>query len=145
MELTTPNSRVPNSGSWKPGQSGNLAGKPVGARHRFSRAFLENLAEIWSAEGRNAMLVTAKTSPSTFFAVASRLIPADVKLTVEQTFGGLSPEDLALLQAAKECIPDANNKTPAEVLAYCRDALRAHAAKPIHNLARELGSRWVAS
>jgi hypothetical protein len=39
MELTTPNSRVPNSGSWKPGQSGNVGGKPVGARHRFSRAF----------------------------------------------------------------------------------------------------------
>jgi hypothetical protein len=42
MELTTTNSRVPNSGSWKPGESGNAAGKPPGARHRFSRAFLED-------------------------------------------------------------------------------------------------------
>jgi hypothetical protein len=77
------------------------------------------------------MLITAKTAPSTFFAVCARLIPADVKLTVEQTFGGLDAADLAVLQAIRELIPDANSRSPADVLAYVRDALAAHAATPV--------------
>jgi hypothetical protein len=66
---------------WKPGQSGNLNGRPVGSRTVFSQAFLKDLAEVWSDEGREAMLKTAKTNPTVFFATCARLIPQDVKLT----------------------------------------------------------------
>jgi hypothetical protein len=41
------------------------------------------------------MLSTAKLNPAVFFATCARLIPADVKLTVQQTYGGLVPEDYA--------------------------------------------------
>jgi hypothetical protein len=70
---------------WKPGQSGNPNGRPVGTRQAFSAGFLKDLAEVWQAEGKGTMLHTAKTQPTTFFAVCARLIPGDVKLTVEQT------------------------------------------------------------
>jgi hypothetical protein len=110
--------KTENRGRWQPGQSGYPAGKPPGARHRFSRAFLEDLAEIWSAEGRNATLVTAKTNPSTFFAVCARLIPANVELTIKETYSGLSAEDMAILAALEQSIPDANSRSPAEVLSY---------------------------
>jgi hypothetical protein len=123
--------KTENSGRWKPGQSGNPTGSMPGARHRFSRAFLEDLAEIWSAEGRNATLVTAKTAPSTFFAVCARLIPANVELTINETYGGLNADDMAILAAIKQSIPDANSRSPAEVLAYVRDTLRAADAKLI--------------
>jgi hypothetical protein len=73
---------------WKPGQSGNLNGRPVGSRTVFSEAFLKDLAEVWSDEGREAMLKTAKTNPTVFFATRARLIPQDVKLTVEQQLPG---------------------------------------------------------
>ena len=66
---------------WKPRQSGNLNGRPVGSRTVFSQAFLKDLAEVWSDEGREAMLKTAKTNPTVFFATCARLIPQDVKLT----------------------------------------------------------------
>ena len=46
----------PNLKAWKPGQSGNLNGRPVGSRTAFSAGFLKDLAEIWSEEGRGAML-----------------------------------------------------------------------------------------
>jgi hypothetical protein len=121
MELTTV-----NSGQWKPGQSRNLNGRPVGSRHQFSGAFLRDLAEVWQAEGRGTMLHTAKTQPATFFAVCARLIPSDVKLTVEQTYAGLSAEDFAVLRAIGEAIPDANNQSPQ---AFVRDAVRAAGAK----------------
>jgi hypothetical protein len=57
---------------WKPGQSGNSNGRPVGSRTVFSQAFLKDLAEVWSDEGREAMLKTAKTNPTVFFATLFR-------------------------------------------------------------------------
>ena len=58
-------------------------------------------------------------------------MPANVQLTIEQTFSGLSAEDLAIFQAIRECIPDANSRSPAGVLEYVRDTLRAADAKLI--------------
>jgi hypothetical protein len=63
--------------------------------------------------------------------VCARLIPSDVRVSVEQTFGGLTAEDLAIFRAIREAIPDANARSPAEVLEYVRDTLRAADAKPI--------------
>ena len=58
-------------------------------------AFCRDLAEFWQAHGKNTMLHTAKTQPTTFFAVCARLIPNDVRVTVElpQPPGNLSMED----------------------------------------------------
>ena len=41
---------------WKPGQSGNLNGRPVGIRQAFSAGFLRDLAEVWPEEGRETMV-----------------------------------------------------------------------------------------
>jgi hypothetical protein len=114
---------------WKPGQSGNLNGRPVGSRTVFSEAFLKDLAEVWSDEGREAMLKTAKTNPTVFFATRARLIPQDVKLTVEQQLpGNLSMEDWQVMKeiigAIRQAIPDANSKPPGAVLEHVLDALR---------------------
>jgi Family of unknown function (DUF5681)/Trypsin-like peptidase domain len=79
---------------WKPGQSGNPNGRPVGTRQAFSAGFYRDLAEVWAAHGKDAMLHTATTQPATFLAIAARLIPSDVRLTVEQQLpGDLTMED----------------------------------------------------
>jgi hypothetical protein len=136
MELA----KTENAGRWKPGQSGNLSGKPVGARHRFSAAFLEDLAEVWTEHGRAAMLACAKQGQRTFFAVCARLIPADVKLTVEQSYGALSPEHMAVLEAIRAEVPDANNQAPQAVLEYVKEAVRAHAATKLKSTVRKMWS-----
>jgi hypothetical protein len=123
--------KTENSGRWKPGHSGNPAGMTPGTRHRFSTAFLRDLADVWQAHGKESMVATARTNPQAFFAIASRLVPANVQLTIEQSFGGLTAEDVAIFQAIRECIPDANSRSPAEVLEYVRDTLRAADAKPL--------------
>jgi hypothetical protein len=102
----------PNLKAWKPGQSGNLNGRPVGSRTAFSAGFLKDLAEIWSEEGRGAMLHTAKTNPTVFFATCARLIGPEVKLTIEQTLpGNLSMEDWTIMReiiaSVRQAIPDA--------------------------------------
>ena len=39
---------------WKPGQLGNLNGRPDGTRQAFSAGFLRDLAEVWSEGTRQA-------------------------------------------------------------------------------------------
>jgi hypothetical protein len=118
-----------NGRMWQPGQSGNPNGRPIGSRTVFSQAFLKDLAEVWSDEGRAAMVKTAKTNPSVFFATCARLIGPEVKLTIEQSLpGNLSPADWAdlreLLSAIQEVLPDAANRPPGEVFRYALTALR---------------------
>jgi hypothetical protein len=107
MEMT----KADNSGTWKPGRSGNPNGRPVGARQSFSNAFLRDLAEVWAEHGKAAVLHTAKLNPETFFAICSKLIPRDVQLTVQQHYGGIDETDLAILRAIKEAIPGAPSST----------------------------------
>ena len=113
---------------WKPGQSGNLNGRPVGTRQAFSAGFLRDLAEVWQEHGRDTMLHTAKTQPATFFAVCARLIGPEVKITLEQSLpGNLSAQDWQVMreivEAVKLAVPDASSKPPGEVLEYVRAKL----------------------
>jgi hypothetical protein len=114
---------------WKPGQSGNLNGRPVGTRQAFSAGFLRDLAEVWSEEGRETMVKTARTNPATFFAVCARLTGPEVKLTIEQSLSGnLSAEDWAMMReivdAVKQAIPDVASQPPGAVLQYVKDRLQ---------------------
>ena len=109
--------------------SGNPNGRPVGSRTAFSAGFLKDLAEVWSEEGRETMVKTAKANPAVFFATCARLIGPEVKLTIEQNLpGNLSPADWAdlreLLSAIQAAIPDAPNRSPGEVFRYALAALR---------------------
>jgi hypothetical protein len=50
----------PNLKPWRPGQSGNLNGRPVGSRSAFSARFTRDLAEVWAEKGKASMLYTAE-------------------------------------------------------------------------------------
>jgi hypothetical protein len=73
---------------WKPGQSGNLNGRPAGSRTAFSAGFLKDLAEVWAKHGKQTMVSTAQTNPTVFFATCARLIGPEVKLRIEQSLPG---------------------------------------------------------
>jgi hypothetical protein len=125
-----------NGRMWQSGQSGNPNGRPVGSRTAFSVGFLKDLAEVWSKEGRETLVTTARTNPAVFFATCARLIPNDVRVTVEQSLpGNLSMEDWQLMRdviaAVREAIPDASSKPPGSVLDHVLEALRAAQAKPV--------------
>ena len=74
------------------------------------------------------MLYTADKQPAVFFATCARLLPNDVRVTVEQSLpGNLSPSDwhlmLEVVEAVKIAMPDAANRSPGAVLEHVLDAL----------------------
>ena len=120
MEAIT---NYPNLKPWKPGQSGNPAGKPPGTRHAFSQGFIRDFALIWAEEGLEAVRKVAKKSPEAFVAIAARICPNDVRLTLEQAIpGGMSLEDYSLMReviaAIREGLPDADQMQPGQVFQH---------------------------
>ena len=82
------------------------------------------------------MLYTAEKQPAMFFATCARLLPNDVRVTVEQILpGNLSMEDWQMMKeiiaAVRQAIPDASSKPPGAVLEHVLSALRQADAKLI--------------
>jgi hypothetical protein len=73
----------------------------------------------------------AATQPETFFAVCARLIGPEVKMTIESQPVGLEPQDIAVLKAIRQAIPDADRQSPEQILAHVLDAVRAYESKVI--------------
>ena len=121
---------------WPPGVSGNPNGRPVGSRSAFSAGFTRDLAEVWAEKGKASMLYTAEKQPAVFFAICARLLPNDVRVTVEQSLpGNLRMEDWQVMReviaAVRQAIPEAGSNPPGAVLEHVLEALRAAQANPI--------------
>jgi len=68
---------------FKPGVSGNPAGRPLGARSRLSEAFLEALGQAWAKHGPAALEWLAANDKASFVHLVSSLIPRNAKLDVD--------------------------------------------------------------
>jgi hypothetical protein len=113
---------------WPPGQSANPAGKPPGTRTAFSQGFIRDFALVWAEEGLEAVRKVAKNSPEAFVAIAARICPSDVRLTLEQAIpGGMSLEDYLLMReviaAIREGLPEAVQMQPGQVFQHVLEAL----------------------
>ena len=118
-----------NGRMWGAGQSGNPAGRPVGARGRFSERFVADLTTAWEQYGETALAETAKLYPDRFVAIASHLIPKDVSVSLTARLpANLDATDWELLietlDAIKQCLPDASQRQPGEVMQYVLEAIR---------------------
>ena len=76
--------RYANLRPWKPGQSGNPAGRPVGARNKLSEALLEDLYAEWLEGGREAIRAMRLKDPAQFVRVAVMALPRHVKLEADE-------------------------------------------------------------
>ena len=100
------------------------------ARHSdclFSRLYSRFRAGL----GRRGLSVrkVAKKSPEAFVAIAARICPNDVRLTLEQAIpGGMSLEDYSLMReviaAIREGMPSADQMQPGAVFQHVLGALR---------------------
>jgi Family of unknown function (DUF5681) len=113
------------------GQSGNPAGKPLGARNRLVESFVSDLQEKWRADGK---AILDAVEPAKIVETISRLAPKDLAVTVnERNSLGVDPRLWSgfqrVLAAIEECAPaDAN---PVDVFESLEQLVRCHFAKAI--------------
>jgi hypothetical protein len=75
---------------FRPGQSGNPAGRPRGSRNRLADAFVSDLAACWEKYGVQALETCAITEPSVFVRVIASLMPKDINLNVGLDVAGFA-------------------------------------------------------
>ena len=135
VETDLPARRV-NGRMWMLGQSGNPAGRPIGARGRFSQQFIADLTNAWEQYGADALAQTAKLYPDRFVGICSHLIPKDVSVSLTASLpGNLEPSGWALLVevigAVRQAVPNASSQEPGAVLEHVLAALRQAGAQVI--------------
>lgn len=69
--------------AWEKGKSGNPAGRPLGAKDKFTRKFWLDLADAWERKGIDAIERTIAAEPATFVKVAASLLPKEEQHTHE--------------------------------------------------------------
>jgi hypothetical protein len=84
---------------WKPGQSGNLKGRPRGSRNKLSEDFLADLHESWLAFGKPALMTAAWTHPVEFVRVVASLMPRELDATTTVRMERMSDAQLEAIIA----------------------------------------------
>ena len=119
---------------WKPGESGNPIGRPLGSRNKFSEAALADLAADWEAGGAEAIAGVRMTDPSTYMRVCFSILPRDILLSVQQQPpGNLDPDEwrvlLDLVRLIRSSAPDGAKALPTEIVPTIEETVRAHFAR----------------
>jgi hypothetical protein len=69
---------------FKPGQSGNPAGRPKGAKSKFTEDFWRDLHEAWAESGKSVITRVIQEDPAKFLAVAANMLPKEVEVTSQR-------------------------------------------------------------
>jgi hypothetical protein len=69
---------------WRPGQSGNPAGRPKGSRGKFGEAFLTDFLDDWEEHGKAAIKQVREERPQDYLKVAASILPKEVKVQVSE-------------------------------------------------------------
>ena len=96
---------------WKPGQSGNPAGRPLGARNRLAETFLEDLYRDWREHGAQTIETVRENDPGAYLKIVAGLIPREMQLNI-----GLGEHLAAMLERMQEAPPEVVNGEAVEVV-----------------------------
>jgi hypothetical protein len=121
---------------WKPGESGNPLGRPIGSRSKLSESVIQDIAADWAIGGAETIARVRMTDPATYFRVVASILPKDVLVNVQQqTPGNLEPDEwrvlVDLVRLIKASAPEGANALPTEIVPAIEDAIRSHFAKPV--------------
>jgi len=69
-----------NRGQFKPGQSGNPAGRPKGARSKLSESFLKALSDDFSSNGIEVIEKVRNDRPHEYLKIVAAVLPKQMQL-----------------------------------------------------------------
>ena len=72
-------------GMFLQGVSGNLAGRPKGARSKLGEAFIEDMLAEWETNGPAAIRVVRETKPDAYLKVVAMILPKDLNVNINAT------------------------------------------------------------
>jgi Family of unknown function (DUF5681) len=94
----TPDLAGNNRGQFKPGQSGNPAGRPKGARSKLSESFLKALSEDFSSNGIEVIEKVRNSRPHEYLKIVAAVLPKQMQLedlTPKRRAEDLTDDELA--------------------------------------------------
>jgi hypothetical protein len=82
----------PSSTAWKPGQSGNPAGRSIGNRNRLNEKFILALHDDFVEHGAAVIEKVRKDRPDTYLKVIASILPRELHFKNASAFEGM-PDD----------------------------------------------------
>lgn len=92
-------SKAANLKPFKPGQSGNPAGRKTGSRVKLSEAFLAALHEDFAEHGKIAIERVRIEKPDAYLKVIASILPKQIEVAVDP-FDGIPDDELEMIVKA---------------------------------------------
>jgi hypothetical protein len=79
---------------WKPGESGNPNGRPVGNRNRLNERFIKALHDDFCEHGAKVIAEVREDKPDVYLKVIASILPRELHFKNETAFEGMNDDQL---------------------------------------------------
>src|SRR5262245_31765946 len=85
---------------WKPGESGNRAGRPLGSRTKLSEKFISAMHDDFMEYGASVIRIVRVDRPEVYLKIIAQLVPREMHFKSANAFQGMTNEQVDEIVAA---------------------------------------------